>query len=464
MHCQWRDCKEWLDSGLPLSTTSNEAVKMYDAVVTQYVSWCDNDSVGGMEKSVETMMAADPQFVMGSALANGLDLMATGQSIYTSADFKKRVDDMVKLATTSDISQRERKHVDAVKLFADGDMLGAGNKWEDILLDHPTDMLALRFAHDSYFYRAMGPQMRDSVARVLPHWKPTTPLYGYVLGMHSFGLIETNFYDQAEKVAKKGLELNQKDAWSTHTICHVLEMEGRQMEGINFLKGTESDWASCNYLAAHNYWHWALYHTERAEYESALGILDDIISRGKASGALIDMVDACSLIYRLEMEGVKTGDRWNDMYEMCRPHTSDHILVFNDVHILLSCLGAKKKEATIKMMESMKQFVSEKVGTQNDIAKEVGIQLCAAFIAADEGDYAKAVDLVHPLRYKIVTIGGSNAQRDLFNLFLIHAALNSPKKEHHCLARSLLAERKAFKENAPMTDRLMAKALALHQS
>ena len=28
--------------------------------------------------------------------------------------------------------------------------------------------------------------------------------------------------------------------------------------------------------------------------------------------------------------------------------------------------------------------------------------------------------------------------------------------------RSLLAERKAMKENAPMTDRLMAKALALH--
>ena len=59
----------------------------------------------------------------------------------------------------------------------------------------------------------------------------------------------------------------------------------------------------CSYLAAHNYWHWALYHTERGEYEAALGILDDIISRAKASGAMLDIVDACSLCYRLEMEG-----------------------------------------------------------------------------------------------------------------------------------------------------------------
>lgn len=51
--------------------------------------------------------------------------------------------------------------------------------WEDILLDHPTDMLALKFAHDAYFYMGAQMQMRDSVARVLPHWKPHVPLSRY---------------------------------------------------------------------------------------------------------------------------------------------------------------------------------------------------------------------------------------------------------------------------------------------
>ena len=55
-------------------------------------------------------------------------------------------------------------------------------------------------------------------------------------------------------------------------------------------------------------------------------------------------------------------------------------------------------------------FISEKMGTQSDLGREVGVTLCEAFIAADNGDFAKAVDLLQPIRYKIVNIGGSNAQ------------------------------------------------------
>ena len=52
--------------------------------------------------------------------------------------------------------------------------------WEDILSQHPTDVTALKFAHDSYFYLGYQDQMRDSIARVLPYWNETMPLYGYV--------------------------------------------------------------------------------------------------------------------------------------------------------------------------------------------------------------------------------------------------------------------------------------------
>ncbi len=54
--------------------------------------------------------------------------------------------------------------------------------WEGILVDHPTDMLALKFAHDGFFYLGKQTEMRDSVARVLPHWKPHMPFYRQVPG------------------------------------------------------------------------------------------------------------------------------------------------------------------------------------------------------------------------------------------------------------------------------------------
>ena len=51
--------------------------------------------------------------------------------------------------------------------------------WEEILTEYPTDVTALKFAHDSYFYLGYQDQMRDSIARVLPHWNDSTPLYGW---------------------------------------------------------------------------------------------------------------------------------------------------------------------------------------------------------------------------------------------------------------------------------------------
>ena len=54
---------------------------------------------------------------------------------------------------------------------------------------------------------------------------------------------------------------------------------------------------------------------------------------------------------------MNVGERWNDIYEVCRPHIDDHILTFNDVHILLSCFRSNHKETTDKMMKSIKDFV-----------------------------------------------------------------------------------------------------------
>lgn len=49
-------------------------------------------------------------------------------------------------------------------------------------------------------------------------------------------------------------------------------------------------------------------------------------------------------------------------------------------------------------------------GDNQRISKEVGVPLCEALVAYDSGDFAKAVSLVNPIRYKILTIGGSHAQ------------------------------------------------------
>lgn len=101
-------------------------------------------------------------------------------SDYLHSAHKKRIDVLVILMVYS-LCCPSHKCVCVVTMthFSCRNFPKACDTWEDILVDHPTDMLALKFAHDGYFYMGAQTQMRDSVVRVLPHWKPHMPLSRY---------------------------------------------------------------------------------------------------------------------------------------------------------------------------------------------------------------------------------------------------------------------------------------------
>ncbi|KAM5289423.1 tetratricopeptide repeat protein 38 [Ctenodactylus gundi] len=459
-----RDCQAWKDAGLPLSTASNEACKLFDAILTQYVTWTNDKSLGGIEGCLSKLKAADPNFAMGHAISNGLVLVGTGSSVSLDKELDLAVKTMVDISKTQPLTPREQLHVSAVETFAQGNFPKACDLWEEILRDHPTDMLALKFAHDAYFYLGYQEQMRDSVARVYPFWKPHLPLSSYVKGIYSFGLMETNFYDQAEKLAKEALSINPTDAWSVHTVAHVHEMRAEVKAGLEFMQCTETHWKDADMLACHNYWHWALYLIEKGDYEAALTIYDErILPSLQTSGAMLDIVDSCSMLYRLHMEGVSVSQRWQDVLPITRPHSRDHVLLFNDVHFLMASLGAGDHATTQELLTSL-QEVSESPGEncQHLLAREVGLPLCQALVEAESGNPDCALELLLPIRYRIVQLGGSNAQRDVFNQLLLHAALNCTSSVHRNVARSLLMERDALKPNSPLTERLISKAAATH--
>ncbi|KAM8974502.1 tetratricopeptide repeat protein 38 [Pelodytes ibericus] len=459
-----RDCKAWKDVGLPLTTTSNEACKLFDATLSQYTKWTNDETLGGIDGCLSKIKAADPNFVMGHVLANGLELIGTGRSPLIDKDLASALEIMSELSTTQPLTEREKLHVAAVETFANGNLPKAGDLWEQILLAHPTDLLALKFAHDTYFYLGSRIQMRDSVARVLPYWPSKTPLSSYIKGMYSFGLLETNFYDQALKVAEEALAVEQKDSWSVHTIAHVHEMKADVERGLSFMQATERNWNTSDMLACHVYWHWALYFIEKGEYEAALTLYDNHIApHCFTSESMLDVVDNASMLYRLQMEGVDVGDRWSKLVQVTKKHTCDHMLIFNDLHILMSSLGAKDCGTTNQLMESLQEVAkSPGENQQHALIDPLGLPLCLAFIEFDRGNYDKAVDLMYPVRYQIADIGGSHAQRDLFSQVLIRAAINSNSKQHQDLARSLLIERDALRPNSPMTERLMRRATAVH--
>ncbi|XP_065665073.1 tetratricopeptide repeat protein 38 [Hydra vulgaris] len=457
----WRDCQAWCDEGLSLSTTCNQTARLFDAALNQYVTWTENPNLDGLQGTLKSLQNTSPDFAMGMVLSIGLDLMSTGRTPRLDQEFNNSIKQLNQLSQSNSLSKREKLHCKAVVLFASENLKSACNVWEDILVDYPNDILALKFAYDTYFYLGNSMMIRDSVGRVLPFYKSTNPFYGYLKGMYAFGLQETNLYSLAEKYAKEALTLNQYDCWASHSLAHCYEMTGQTHTGIDFLSSTEEQWKRGSMLACHNYWHWALYHVENGDYDSALDIYDQQISSRTKSSFPLDIVDAVSLLKRLEIQGVYVGERWEDIYEICQFRLNDHVTVFNDAHYLMSCLGAKKEQSVNLFLRSVNDYIEISNGDNKDINVQVGLSLYKSIVAFTDERYDDVVELLYPIKYDLVKIGGSNAQREVFQQLLLEASIKS--KAHFKLAKALLHERKLVKENSPLTDRMMSRLLICHE-
>lgn len=344
-------------------------------------------------------------------------------------------------------NDREKMHASALSAWCSGELEKATKVWEDILLDHPNDGMALRLAHFTHFYSGDGRQMRDSMARILPLWSKDHPDYGFLQGMYAFGLEESGEYTKAEKFGRMAVERNPRDAWSVHSVAHVLEMTERHAEGIEWVSGLEKDWSTVNNFRFHLYWHKCLYHLERGEFDIVMRLYDEQIVSDIESDFYLDICNASSLLWRLEMFGVDIGDRWHKLAEVSQKHVQDTDLIFVTLHYLMALIAGGDKAAATKMIGSIREW-STLSATQAKVCADVGLALAEGLNMARNGQFAKAVNLMEPVRYALDRIGGSKAQRDVFHMIFLDAAKASGDA---LKARALFAERLGHKVHSSWT-------------
>jgi tetratricopeptide (TPR) repeat protein len=421
--------------GLALAGSTDSA-DAFDQAVDDYYGW-KGDPVGLLQGALDR----DPAFNLGASAIASLYVLngfrGDNPAVTTALAAAE--------ASVGGATSRERRHLQAAKAWAAGQIIRATDIWEDILVDHPVDALALRFAHDSYFYLGHSLSIRDSVARVLPFWDPVNPNYGYVLGAYAFGLEEAGELRRAEEVGRAAIARNAEDAWAVHAVAHVLETESRQREGIDFLKNSRPAWSKAHALSIHNGWHLALYLIEEGRFDEVLADYDRFVAPKIAGDSLLDLVDSSAALWRLELAGADVGERWAPLANQWLAHIDDHVLVFNDLHIALAVSRAKDGDGVRRLRRSLDHYERDGVGDNRDITVDVGRRLVEAALAFAEGEYRRAIDLILPVRYKVIRIGGSHAQRDLVTQTLIAAAERAGETN---LARALLAERLAIRPTA----------------
>jgi len=366
------------------------------------------------------VLAGAPEFAMGHAAKGLFSLMMGRRELNAVA--REAGQAAVSALAASGGNTRERLWVRALGEWLDGRPSGAVAAMERVLVDHPTDTLSAKVSHAIRFILGDGVGMRTSIENILDAHKGHD-LEGYVLGCHAFTLEETGDYDAAEAAGLKGLQLAGDDAWGLHAVAHVYDMTARPDHGIALIENNCSAWDHCNNFRYHVWWHKALLHLDRGENDIVLAIYDDQVRADKTDDYR-DMANATSLLMRLEMEGMNVGHRWVELADFAQNRTDDGCLVFADLHYMLALSAAGRTEARSAMGARYARDAA-RTGEMPARVANPGKAALAGLNAFSEGRYDQAFQNLAAARPGMQSIGGSHAQRDVFERMTIDAGLRA---------------------------------------
>ncbi len=410
--------------------------------------------IGDPVASVDAALAAAPEMVMAHVLKAYLHLLGTEPLALPVA--RKC------LATAADLAatERERGHLEAARLLAEGRWRAAGRVLEDVSIAYPCDALALQAGHQIDFFRGDSRMLRDRIARVLPAWSRSIPGYHALLGMHAFGLEETGDYAQAEKQGRRAVELERRDTWAWHAVAHAYEMRNQPKEGLAWMSLDTDAWAKDSFFAVHNWWHQAVYHLELGAHDDALRLFDGPVF-GARSSVVLELIDASALVWRLMLRGVDVGDRFDAVAANWAPIAAAGNYAFNDMHAMMAFVGAGRTSEQQAVLDAQRAVLDGEliVAADNlEFTREVGHAATRAIQCFGQGRYADCVELLRPIRHSAHRLGGSHAQRDLLDQTLIEA---SRRAGFEALTSALVSERVALRPHTPLAALLDERAQRL---
>ena len=430
--------------GNPVSYGSQEAIDRLDRVFDMMHAY-QADPLA----EVDAIIAEHPDFTLAHAFRAGALATATDKAF--EPEVIKSVHAAERLAGKA--NDRERLHIAACRAWLDGAWERGIEAWGRASIEYPLDLLALQYAHLGDFSLGYSHMLRDRVARVLPHWNHSVPGYGFIQGMYAFGLEEAGEYKQAEERGREAVALNKQDGWAVHAVAHVMEMQGRANEGVDFLAAGAHGWAANSMFAYHLWWHKALFHIDANDTPSALKLFDENISAG-GFGQALELLDGSALLWRLSLLGHDVGNRWIDLADKWETRVDHAYYAFNDVNAMMAFVGAGRADAQQRVIRAAKRAAADQ-GTNAMMSREIGLPGCEGLAAFGQGEYAKSIELLMPLRGKANRFGGSHAQRDMFSWTLMEAAI---RLGDHALAQAFVAERLSWKPESPINRAWMIRA------
>ena len=237
------------------------------------------------------------------------------------------------------------------------------------------------------------------------------------------------------ELATRSLEGNPQNAVASHSVTHSYFEQGDAMNGGRWL----GDWlAGFDRRASYNThlsWHLALFELAQGRYSQALDLYETHIRPGVQARNLSNLQDAASLLWRLQIySGEEPGKPWDEVRDLALPAADAPGAPFRDCHAALAFAGAGDAEATQKMVDRLKAQGEN----GDDLSREMILPIAMGAAAFVAGDYDEAADLMGPTYPMLARIGGSHAQREVFEDTLLETYIRAGRYDE---AKAMLDER-----------------------
>ncbi|MEJ8855679.1 tetratricopeptide repeat protein [Variovorax robiniae] len=394
--------------GNPLSLSDAASVRAVDDFVMGFIS-CE-------ARAVNVLSVAQDTSPIVQAYCAALHMFAESRDAVANArPFVARAQSGVARATP-----REKRFIAAVAAWVAGDIAQAIRLHEEQAHEFPRDLASLKLGQYHCFNVGDCPGMLRIALATLQ----ASADVSYVHGMAAFGYEQCHLMREAEASARRAIAMRRKEPWAHHALGHVMLTEGRLSEGLGFMREVSDTWTGLNsFMVTHNWWHVALFLIDLGHDTEALAVYDTQVW-GVVKAYSQDQIGAASLLARFELAGIDVGDRWQDLADHLAQRTDDHVLPFLDLQYLYGLARAGRPEADT-LLHNIDAHAPHAPGSTRAAWERVCVPAAHGLRAHARGDHAGAIEGLGLALPRLIEIGGSHAQRDVFEQVYLDALVRS---------------------------------------
>jgi len=317
-------------------------------------------------------------------------------------------------------TRREQLNTAVLRAWIDDDLDLSLRLCDQVSDEFPRDLAIVKTHQNFEFNRGRSPEMLRVALKVLDHGADIP----YVHGMAAFAYEQCHLLEEAEAAARTALRLRRKEPWAQHALAHVMLTRGRVDEGVRFLEGAADTWTALNsFMVTHLWWHLALFYLSQGRRQEVLELYDRRCW-GVAKNYSQDQVGAVSLLARMELAGIDVGPRWQDLGEHLAARATDTVLPFLTLQYLYGLARARRAEADA-LLESVRHRARAAPSFTREAWREVALPACEGLYDYAQGNYDSAWRRLAAAMPRMMEVGGSHAQRDLFEQILLDTAMKS---------------------------------------